>query len=57
MILQTIFIGQPFYLTLDDTRLKMREWRRDYNEVRRHSAIGNNPPISRLNCSEGALAP
>ena len=25
-------------------------WRKDYNEVRPHSAIGNKPPISLLSC-------
>ena len=30
----------------DDARAKMEDWRRDYNEIRPHSAIGNKPPIS-----------
>lgn len=30
---------------------KCEAWRRDYNEVRPHSAIGNKPPISRVNRS------
>ncbi len=38
-------------MSLDDARSKMEEWRRDYNEVRPHSAIGNNPPISLMNGS------
>jgi len=33
---------------------KMEDWRRDYNEVRPHSAIGNKAPISLLN---GSSAP
>ena len=39
---------------LDDARTKMEDWRRDYNEVRPHSAIGNQAPISLLN---GSSAP
>ena len=31
-------------MSLDDARTKMEDWRKDYNEVRPHSAIGNNPP-------------
>jgi putative transposase len=41
-------------LSLDDARQKMEDWRRDYNEVRPHSAIGNKAPISLLN---GSSAP
>lgn len=36
-------------MNLDDARLKMEEWRKDYNEVRPHSAIGNKYPISFIN--------
>ena len=28
-------------MSLDDAQVKMEAWRRDYNEVRPHSAIGN----------------
>ena len=35
-----------WFMSLDDARTKMEDWRKDYNEVRPHSAIGNNPPIS-----------
>jgi len=33
-------------MSLDDARTKMEDWRRDYNELSPHSAIGNKPPIS-----------
>jgi putative transposase len=33
----------------DDARVKMEVWRRDYNEFRPHSAIGNKVPISLMN--------
>jgi len=49
-------LNQHWFLTLDDARQKMEEWRIDYNEVRPHSAIGNKPPISLLNAS-GASGP
>ncbi len=33
-----------WFMSLDDARQKMEEWRRDYNHVRPHSAIGQKPP-------------
>ena len=44
-------LNAHWFLTLDDARRKMEHWRRDYNEVRPHSAIGNKPPISLMNGS------
>ena len=32
-------------LSLDEARAKCEAWRRDYNEVRPHSAIGNKTPM------------
>ena len=43
--------------SIDDARTKMEEWRKDYNEIRPHSAIGNKPPISLMNGSEAAPPP
>ena len=37
-----------WFLSLDDARLKCEAWRKDYNEVRPHSAIGNQTPIARV---------
>ncbi len=37
-------LNAHWFLTLDDARRKMEHWRRDYNEVRPHSAIGNKVP-------------
>ncbi len=34
-----------WFLSLDDARAKMAEWRRDYNEDRPHGAIGHKAPI------------
>ncbi len=42
------------FMSLDDAREKIKAWRKDYNEVRPHSAIGNKPPISLMN---GSSAP
>jgi putative transposase len=47
-------LNTHWFLSLDDARLKLEDWRRDYNEVRPHSAIGNKAPISLLN---GSSAP
>ncbi len=40
-----------WFMSLDDARLKLEDWHRDYNEVRPHSAIGNKTPIMLVNCS------
>ena len=47
-------LNTHWFMNLDDARSKMQEWRRDYNEVRPHSAIGNKPQISLLNGSSAA---
>lgn len=44
-------LNTHWFMSLDDARMKLEDWRRDYNEVRPHSAIGNNAPISLLNGS------
>lgn len=44
-------LNAHWFKSLDDARTKMEDWRRDYNEVRPHSAIGNKPPISLMNGS------
>ncbi len=50
-------LNAHWFMSLDDARAKMEEWRRDYNEVRPHSAIGNKPPISLMNRSPAQLPP
>ena len=47
-------LNTHWFLTLDDARHKMEHWRRDYNEVRPHSALGNKPPISLMNGSSAS---
>jgi putative transposase len=38
-------LNANWFLSLDEARRKCEAWRRDYNEVRPHSAIGNKAPI------------
>ena len=45
-----------WFLSLTDTTEKLEAWRRHYNEVRPHSAIGNIPPIT-LAKSTGDTSP
>ena len=49
-------LNQHWFMSLDDAVRKCEAWRRDYNEVRPHSAIGNKPPIC-LTDRSGALGP
>jgi putative transposase len=51
---RTECLNTHWFMSLDDACMKMEDWRRDYNEVRPHSAIGNKAPISLLN---GSSAP
>jgi putative transposase len=44
-------LNQHWFMSLDDAVRKCEAWRRDYNEVRPRSAIGNKPPISLVNRS------
>jgi putative transposase len=38
--------GAPCFLSLDEARGKCEAWRRDYDEVRPHSAIANQVPAT-----------
>ena len=49
-------LNANWFLTLEDAREKMETWRRYYNEVRPHSAIGYNVPIALQN-PDGATSP
>ncbi len=42
-------LNAHWFLTLADAAEKMEDWRRYYNEVRPHGAIGHKVPISLLN--------
>jgi transposase InsO family protein len=49
-------LNAHWFMSLDDARRKCEAWRRDYNEERQHSAIGNRVPIELANRS-AALGP
>ena len=40
-------LNTHWFLSLSDAREKLESWRRDYNEVRPHGAIGNKTPAAR----------
>jgi putative transposase len=50
------YLNAHWFMSLDDARTKMEEWRREYNEVRPHSAIGDKPPITLMNSSPALLS-
>ena len=39
-------LNAHWFMCLADAAEKCEAWRRDYNEVRPHSAIGNKPPVT-----------
>ena len=39
-------LNAHWFMCLADATEKCEAWRRDYNEVRPHSAIGNKPPVT-----------
>jgi putative transposase len=49
-------LNAHWFLSLADAKEKMEDWRKYYNEVRPHGAIGQKPPISLLN-HDGASSP
>jgi len=50
-------LNAHWFLSLEDAREKMETWRRDYNEQRPHSAIGNKRPIELMSWSAEAQPP
>ena len=46
-------LNAHWFMCLADAQEKCESWRRDYNEVRPHSAIGNKPPITLVERSAG----
>ena len=49
-------LNAHWFMSLDDARSKMEEWRRYYNEERPHSGIGQIAPIL-LHNTGGAYSP
>lgn len=50
-------LNAHWFLSLEDARRKMEDWRREYNTERPHSAIGYKPPIALMNRSAGIGPP
>ena len=50
-------LNAHWFMSLDDARRKCEAWRRDYNEERPHSAIGNKVPIELVNRSAACGPP
>lgn len=50
-------LNAHWFMSLADAREKLEWWRRDYNEVRPHGAIGNKVPISLLNPPDDTSPP
>lgn len=46
---RTECLNTACFMSLDDARSKCEAWRRDYNEHRPHSAIGDKCPIELMN--------
>jgi putative transposase len=44
-------LNTHWFMSLDDAQRKCEAWRRDYNEERPHSAIGNKTPVDVMNRS------
>jgi putative transposase len=49
-------LNAHWFMSLEDARQKLEDWRRYYNEDRPHSGIGQIPPIL-LHDSSGASSP
>jgi len=49
---RTECLNAHWFMSLDDAREKLEDWRKDYNEVRPHSSIGNKVPIELVNRSD-----
>jgi putative transposase len=37
-------LNTELFLTLDDAKCKLAEWKRDYNKIRPHTSLGDVPP-------------
>jgi putative transposase len=38
-------LNENWFMSLQEARMKIEAWRRDYNEVRPHSSLGNRTPL------------
>ena len=39
------YLGSGWFLSLEDDREKVEQWRQHYNLERPHGALGNRPPV------------
>ncbi|SLN74185.1 hypothetical protein OCH7691_03707 [Oceanibacterium hippocampi] len=52
--LRTECLNAHWFLSLADATEKLEAWRRDYNEERPHSAIGNKVPAALMKSARAA---
>ena len=38
-------LNQHWFISMNDARRKIEDWRQDYNHVRPHSSLGDRPPV------------
>lgn len=38
-------LNQHWFVSMNDARRKIEEWRQDYNHIRPHSSLGDRPPV------------
>jgi putative transposase len=50
-------LNTHWFLSLGDAKKKLEDWRRYYNELRPHGAIGNKPPITLTNHGSATSPP
>jgi putative transposase len=50
-------LNEHWFLSLGEARETIEAWRRDYNEVRPHSALGNRTPIEFTACGAALRSP
>lgn len=49
-------LNEHWFMSLEDAREKTEEWRRDYNQNRPHSSLGNVPPEEYATLNEATKA-
>jgi len=47
-------LNQHWFLSLEEAKPKIEEWRKDYNQERPHSSLGNKTPEEFIASLEGA---
>ena len=50
-------LNAHWFMGLEDTAKKLEAWRRDYNEERPHSAIGNKVPAALMKLPDASGPP